>query len=59
MSDDDEKNTVVMSNLSKAVTQRKASTADIAIKYAIESETILNTFHINIAKDMAIAMLEQ
>ena len=35
--------------------QRKASTADIAIKYANESETMLNTLHINIAMDMAIA----
>ena len=55
MSDDDDKNMVVMSNGSKGGTQSKASTAELSIFPANETETMFNTLYINIAMDMAIA----
>ena len=48
LSDDDDKNTVVVSNCSKGGTQHKALTADITINFANENETMFNTSHIKI-----------
>ena len=53
--DDDEKKTVFMRNYSNRGTQLKASTAELAMNSANETEIIFNTSNIKIAVDMAIA----
>ena len=54
LSDDDEKKKVIMTNCSNDGMQCKSSTAELAMNYAKNTETMFNTSHIKIAMDMEI-----